>query len=231
MSAEPKNEAILEAREVRKWFRSGPQQLDVLSGVSLAVRAGEIVSIVGASGSGKSTLLHILGALDMPSAGDLSLDGTQYGRLGEADRAAFRNQTIGFVFQFHHLLPEFTALENVAMPALIRGLDRGAAFTLAAELLAAVGLADRTHHRATELSGGEQQRVAVARALTNRPKLVLADEPTGNLDDKTGRQLVDLLWGLHQTRRMSMVIVTHDQELAARAHRRLRLAGGVLHEV
>jgi lipoprotein-releasing system ATP-binding protein len=231
MSNEPKNEAILEAREVRKWFRSGAQQLDVLSGVSLAVRTGEIVSIVGASGSGKSTLLHILGALDMPSDGDIALDGTQYGRLGETARAAFRNQTIGFVFQFHHLLPEFTAQENVAMPALIRGLDPAAAMALAAELLAAVGLADRARHRATELSGGEQQRVAVARALVNRPKLVLADEPTGNLDDKTGRQLVDLLWGLHQTRRMSMVIVTHDQELAARAHRRLRLAGGVLHEI
>jgi lipoprotein-releasing system ATP-binding protein len=224
------NTIVLEATNVQKSFMSGKERLEVLRGVSVQIRTNEILSISGASGSGKSTLLHILGALDAPTAGEVVLDAVSFTKLTPAALAEFRNRTIGFVFQFHHLLPEFTALENVSMPAMIQGVGQREAGQQAEELLGLVGLADRLHHKPTELSGGEQQRVAVARALVNRPKLVLGDEPTGNLDDRTSKQLQELLWSLNEKLGMSFVIVTHDDELAGLAHRKMRLAGGVLHE-
>jgi len=225
------DDLVLEVNAVCKSFLSGKERLEVLRGVSFKIKTHEILSIVGASGSGKSTLLHILGALDSPTTGEVVLENVSLQKLPPAALAEFRNRTIGFVFQFHHLMPEFTALENVSMPALIKGLGLQSAGQKAEELLCAVGLADRIHHKVTELSGGEQQRVAVARALVNQPKLVLSDEPTGNLDDRTGKQLQELLWNLNATMGMSFVIVTHDEQLARLAHRKLRLAGGVLHEL
>ncbi|MGA9363635.1 MAG: ABC transporter ATP-binding protein [Bacteroidota bacterium] len=220
---------ILEAVDIRKVFdlaRNNKGGLEVLKGIDLNVREGEILAIVGASGAGKSTLLHILGALDRPTAGEVRFEGKNIFAMNEKELARFRNQNIGFVFQFHHLLPEFTALENVAIPAMIEGKKLEITKEKAAVLLREVGLGDRLDHKPSELSGGEQQRVAVARALMNQPKVILADEPTGNLDAANGQMLHDLLWNLSKSRRQALVIVTHNTLLASRADRVVQIADG-----
>lgn len=221
-------EGILEARDLVKRYPSAGGELEVLSGLSLTVRGGEMVAVVGESGTGKSTLLHLLGALDRPTAGGVRFRGDDVFAKDDADLARFRNRSIGFVFQFHHLLPEFDALENAAMPALIQGTPMKEARGRAEALLTQVGLADRLDHRPGELSGGEQQRVAVARALMNRPGLLLMDEPTGNLDTRTAERLHDELRRLGDTGEMALVVVTHNPSLAARADRILRLREGRL---
>jgi lipoprotein-releasing system ATP-binding protein len=221
--------AILEAQGLRKVYRGGDGSIiDVLSGVDLAVGRGEFVAIVGASGSGKSTLLHLLGALDTPTDGTVLLDGHPYGELGPEALAAVRNRKLGFVFQFHHLLREFTALENVMMPLLIAGEDEDRARSRAEELLAAVGLAGRMSHRPAALSGGEQQRAAVARALAADPLVVLADEPSGNLDHANSERLHQLFARLAREFETALVVVTHNRHLAGRADRVLSLEGGRL---
>jgi lipoprotein-releasing system ATP-binding protein len=221
--------AILEGQGLRKVYRGGDGSIiDVLSGVDLAVGRGEFVAIVGASGSGKSTLLHLLGALDTPSDGTVLLDGHPYSELGAEALAAVRNRKIGFVFQFHHLLREFTALENVMMPLLIAGDDEDRARSRAEELLAAVGLAGRMSHRPAALSGGEQQRAAVARALAADPLVVLADEPSGNLDNANSERLHQLFARLSREFETALVVVTHNRQLASRADRVLSLEGGHL---
>jgi lipoprotein-releasing system ATP-binding protein len=220
---------MIHITDVRKSYTSGRgATLDVLRGVSARVAPGEICAIVGSSGAGKSTLLHILGALDRPSAGSVRIDGQDLFALPDAPLAAFRNAHMGFVFQFHHLLPEFSALENVMMPALIGGSTTAAAESSARELLARVGVEQRSGARPAELSGGEQQRVAVARALVNAPKVVLADEPSGNLDEENAASLQELLWSLSRERQQTFVIVTHDLALAGRADSVYRLHDGVL---
>jgi len=221
--------AILEASGLRKIYQGGDGlPIEVLSGVDLAVSRGEFVAIVGSSGSGKSTLLHLLGALDVPSAGTVQLDGRQYGDLDSDALATVRNRKIGFVFQFHHLLREFTALENVMLPLLIAGEEEAKARSRAEELLAAVGLAGRMSHRPAALSGGEQQRVAVARALAADPLVVLADEPSGNLDAANSDRLHQLFGRLSREFETALVVVTHNRSLAARADRVLSLEGGRL---
>jgi len=221
--------ALLEVRALRKRFPSGDVGwLEVLAGVDLVVARGEVVSVVGASGSGKSTLLHLLGALDEPTGGDIVLDGASYGSLAPAALAALRNRRLGFVFQFHHLLREFSALENVMMPLRIAGWEPARARARAAELLAAVGLDGRMTHRPAALSGGEQQRCAVARALVHDPGLVLADEPTGNLDHGNGAVVSELLFRLARELETAVVIVTHNRQLAQRADRILLLEDGLL---
>lgn len=220
---------ILEARNIHKTFpiaRNNREGLHVLRGIDLSIEEGEIVAIVGPSGAGKSTLLHILGALDRPSEGEVCFQGKNIFSMNDEELARFRNQNIGFVFQFHHLLPEFTALENVAMPAMIDGKKFERVKEAAANLLSEVGLGDRLHHRPSELSGGEQQRVAVARALMNAPALVLADEPSGNLDSVNSEKLHDLLWNLSKSKRQTFVIATHNTALAQRADRVLRIVDG-----
>jgi lipoprotein-releasing system ATP-binding protein len=221
--------AILEAQGLRKLYRGGDgAPIEVLSDVDLAVARGEFVAIVGASGSGKSTLLHLLGALDTPTSGKVRLDGLLYSEQTAAALAAVRNRKIGFVFQFHHLLREFSALENVMMPLLIAGEDEGRARSRAEELLAAVGLAGRMTHRPSQLSGGEQQRAAVARALAADPRVVLADEPSGNLDHANSERLHELFARLAREFETALVVVTHNRLLAGRADRVLSLDGGRL---
>jgi len=221
--------AILEAQGLRKLYRGGDgAPIEVLSDVDLAVARGEFVAIVGASGSGKSTLLHLLGALDTPTSGQVRLDGLVYGEQTAAALAAVRNRKIGFVFQFHHLLREFSALENVMMPLLIAGEAEGPARSRAEELLAAVGLAGRMTHRPSQLSGGEQQRAAVARALAADPRVVLADEPSGNLDHGNSERLHELFARLAREFETALVVVTHNRLLAGRADRVLSLEGGRL---
>jgi lipoprotein-releasing system ATP-binding protein len=207
---------------------SGPQELRVLDGIDFEIREGEMLAIVGASGVGKSTFLHILGGLDRPSSGRVFYGDVDVFSLAAAELARFRNERVGFIFQFHHLLPEFSAIENVMMPALIRRADAKAAFATAANILDEVGLASRLHHRPGELSGGEQQRVAVARALVLKPDVVLADEPTGNLDTHTGEAIHDLLLSINKQMGITFVIVTHNDKLAIRADRVLRMADGKL---
>lgn len=221
--------AILEAAGLRKiYWEGGDSQLEVLSHVDLAVAPGEVVAVVGASGAGKSTLLHLLGALDSPTAGSIWLDGVAYADLDEAARDAIRNRKIGFVFQFHHLLREFSALENVMMPLLIAGWPPARARGRAEELLAQVDIAGRMTHRPPQLSGGEQQRCAVARAMVHDPRVLLADEPSGNLDHANSLRLNDLLFGLARKLETALVVVTHNPALAERADRILRLANGRL---
>lgn len=221
-------ELPLQVFGVRKTYTSGAGDLEVLRGVDLTLEPRGALAIIGASGAGKSTLMHLLGGLDRPTAGEILIRGRSLRDLGDEALARVRNEEIGFVFQFHHLLREFTAEENVMMPGLIAGIDRRLARDRARELLADVGLADRTTHRPSELSGGEQQRVAVARALANEPVVLLADEPSGNLDHHTSERLHDLLFRLRAERGLAMVLVTHNAELAHRADRILKLEDGVV---
>ncbi|NDE00762.1 MAG: lipoprotein-releasing ABC transporter ATP-binding protein LolD [Gammaproteobacteria bacterium] len=220
--------AVLEAEGLVREFREGDTTLRVLDGLSLTIRAGECIAIVGASGSGKTTLLQILGGLDRPTAGTVRIQGRDIHALGEAERGALRNRTMGFIYQFHHLLPEFSALENVAMPLLVRRLPVAEARERAAAVLQEVGLAQRLTHKPHQLSGGERQRAAVARALVTQPALVFADEPTGNLDGRNAEQVFELLLRLNRERQTSLVIVTHDLRLAARMDRVLTLQQGKL---
>jgi lipoprotein-releasing system ATP-binding protein len=221
---------MLRLSGVKKSFITGSERLEVLKGIDLSVSAGEIVAVIGPSGVGKSTLLHIMGALDEPTEGKVYLQDTDVFAIPEVTRASFRNRAVGFVFQFHHLLRELTALENVMMPCLIGGMDRGAAAEKARELLAAVNLSGRAGHRPGELSGGEEQRAAVARALANDPLMVLADEPSGNLDRANGEELHDLIWGLRESMGQTFVIVTHNPELYERADRVIALKDGLVCE-
>ena len=219
---------LLQAGDVHKSYQSGVGRLDVLRGVNLDIRRGEILVIMGASGAGKSTLLHILGALDRPTRGTVRLDNTEIFSLSDEELARVRNRTVGFIFQFHHLLPDFTAAENVAMPLLINGQSPGAARDAALQLLREVGLGRCMDQKPGQLSGGEQQRVAVARALINSPLIILADEPSGNLDRANSEMLHQLIWQLSRSKGQAFVIVTHSEELAARADRLLRLSEGQL---
>ncbi len=223
--------ALLQAHGLVKSFRHGGRVIEVLRGVDLVVKPGERLAIVGKSGVGKSTLLHVLGTLDRPDAGQVLFEGRNVFEMREPEVAAFRNRHIGFVFQFHHLLPEFSALENVMIPAIIAGISRREAGARAMELLETMGLSDRASHRQAELSGGEQQRVALARAMVMRPRVILADEPTGNLDEATSEEVHRAMVDLNERFRVALVVATHNPGLATRMGRVLRLEGGVLHEV
>ncbi len=224
------SDLVLEGKGLVKEFVQGGVTLKVLRGASISVRAGERIAIVGSSGSGKTTLLQLLGGLDLPTHGTVTITGAAMDQLNDEQRGRLRNQAVGFVYQFHHLLPEFTALENVAMPLLVRRSSPQAAKAQAEAILTRVGLAARLDHRPSQLSGGERQRAAVARALVTRPQLVLADEPTGNLDGMNAAQVFELMLELNRELKTSLVIVTHDERLAARLDRVLTLVDGVLVE-
>jgi len=219
---------LLEAVALGKSYAQPKGSLEVLKGISLTVKSGERVAIVGSSGAGKSTLLHLLGALDRPTAGSLTFEGEDIFRRGDAELAKFRNNRIGFVFQFHHLLPEFTAEENVAIPAMIGGAQKNEALDGARELLEAVGLSERLTHRPAELSGGEQQRVSLARALAMKPGLLLADEPTGNLDYRTGELVHNLLLEMNRRYGVTLIVATHNPELAAATDRTITIEDGLI---
>ena len=222
---------VLEARGVRKSFHQGPREVRVLEDINMTLAAGESLAVVGSSGAGKSTLLHILGGLDRPDAGEVFIDGASMWGLKAAERSNVRNHSLGFVYQFHHLLPEFSAMENVAMPLLIRGLSIKSARDKAIDLLNRVGLAERLTHKPGELSGGERQRAAVARALVGNPRVILGDEPTGNLDERTADHVYGLMLELNQELKTSLLLVTHSKKLAARMDRQLELRMGCLQEL
>ena len=221
---------MLSIRNLARRYQSGATELTIFHGLNLEVSEGEQIAITGESGAGKSTLLHLIAGLDRPTEGQLLYKGRDLTGLDDASLATFRNREIGFVWQHHHLLPEFTAEENVMMPLLVRGVPREQARLEVRELLVETGLADRGHHRSGELSGGEQQRVALARALAGQPSLLLADEPTGNLDERTGARMFDLLRNLRQRRGLTMILVTHNLNFAGQMDRQLRLEGGNLKE-
>ncbi len=221
-----KAKVIVECQGLERRFSDGEIEVEVLRGVDLVIREGESLAIVGSSGSGKSTLMHLLGGLDTPSAGDVRLLGQQLSQLSEAERGRLRNRSLGFVYQFHHLLAEFSALENVAMPLLIRGCSVAEAEQRAAEILKRVGLEQRVRHKPSELSGGERQRAAIARALVTEPACILADEPSGNLDRKNAQQVCDLLLQLNAELGTALVIVTHDESMASNMGRQLHIEDG-----
>jgi lipoprotein-releasing system ATP-binding protein len=219
---------LLRVRGLTKSFRHGGKELHVLRGIDFEIDRGEMVAIVGASGAGKSTLLHIVGTLDAPSAGCVMFDGNDVSRMSSRELAAFRNRTIGFVFQFHHLLPEFNAVENAMMPAIISRMAPAEARVRATRILQEVGLGERLTHRPSELSGGEQQRVAIARALVMEPRVLLADEPTGNIDSQTASDIHALFFSLNRKHGTTMIVVTHDERLAGKLPRRLEIRDGVI---
>jgi lipoprotein-releasing system ATP-binding protein len=218
---------VLECRNLVKTYSDATRELCILRGIDLTVYEGEIMAISGPSGVGKSTLLHLIGTLDRPTSGEILFRDTLLTKIGRSAVNQIRNKEIGFVFQFYHLLPEFTALENVMMPALCKGARKSTCKDRATELLTKVGLAERMTHKPGQLSGGEQQRVAIARALFNSPSVVLADEPTGNLDERTGADIMELLWTLNATDGITLVVVSHDEQLAAKAHRWIHLHDGL----
>ena len=228
LPAAPTTSPLLEARAVHKNYILGRRRLDVLRGVTLHVARGEFVALRGASGAGKSTLLHLLGGLDTPNEGKIFFNGTNLTKLGGAELCRWRNHRVGFIFQAYHLLPELDALENVCLPARLARGDAAQAERRARDLLARVGLAERVDHKPFELSGGEQQRVAIARALINEPELILADEPTGNLDSRTGEEIIDLLCAIRAERNATLLIATHDARVAARAPRVVELVDGLI---
>jgi lipoprotein-releasing system ATP-binding protein len=222
--------SLLEVRNLRKSFRTEKSQVDVLNGIDLSVAVGDTIALVGASGAGKSTLLQVIGTLDRPTSGEVLFQGNDVFKMGNGELASFRNRSIGFVFQFHHLLPEFTALENVMMPGLISGLAKEMVRESASALLCDVGLSHRLTHKPGELSGGEQQRVAIARALVLSPAILMADEPTGNLDRKTSEEVHEILAGIQDRTGLTLIIVTHNERLAARMGKTIRLVDGRIQE-
>ena len=222
--------AFLEVRNLTKKFTLNRHEIEVLRGINLNVMKGEFLSIIGASGVGKSTFLHLLGALDLPTSGEVVFEGQKVDQSNETVLAEFRNKKVGFVFQFHHLLPEFTALENAAMPAMIQGISRKESLKMAKEMLIEVGLGKRTEHKPGELSGGEQQRVAVARALLLHPALILADEPTGNLDSRTSLEIFHLLRKINQEKQVTFILVTHNEKIAVQGDRLLEMVDGMIKE-